>query len=301
MATGLGLGVAAVFDEPKPVIIDTHTHFYDPTRPQGVPWPGKDDKLLYRPVLPAEFKKLAAPHGITGTVVVEASSWVEDNQWLLDMAKDEPFIVGVVGRLLPDDADFEKHLKRFARNPRFCGIRWNEAEARAAIKDDAKLARIKALTDADLSLDLNGGAETFRAAAEVAKKLPNLRIIVNHVGNPLIDGKGPPDEWRKAIAVGGEAGKNVWCKLSGLVDGTRRREQKAPTDLAFYRPVLDAVWAAFGSERLVFGSNWPVSELYATLGAVCDVAKQFVRGKGGDAVKKVFGANAQTAYRFPRR
>src|SRR3954454_16774698 len=83
--------------------IDTHTHFYDPTRKEGVPWPGKGDKVLYRPVLPKEFKKLAAPFGVTGTVVVEASPRVEDNQWLLDLARDEPFLVGVVGRLLLDD------------------------------------------------------------------------------------------------------------------------------------------------------------------------------------------------------
>ena len=64
-------------------ILDTHTHFYDPTRPQGVPWPPKDDPVLHRPVYPAEFLKLARPHGVTGTVVVEASPWLEDNHWVL--------------------------------------------------------------------------------------------------------------------------------------------------------------------------------------------------------------------------
>src|SRR2546421_730543 len=73
-------------DKAKFEIIDTHTHFYDPSRPQGAPWPGKSDKLLYRPVLPGEYKKLARPFGVVGAIVVEASPWLEDNQWLLDLA-----------------------------------------------------------------------------------------------------------------------------------------------------------------------------------------------------------------------
>ena len=62
-------------------VIDTHTHFYDPTRPQGVPWPPREDKLLYRPVLPKDYRALPVPQPVTGTVVVEASPWVEDNQF----------------------------------------------------------------------------------------------------------------------------------------------------------------------------------------------------------------------------
>src|SRR5262245_66577593 len=84
--------------------LDAHTHFYDPTRPQGVPWPGKDDKVLYRKVLPGELKELARKHGVRSTIVVEASPWVEDNGWLLDLAAREPFIAGVVGRLDPASA-----------------------------------------------------------------------------------------------------------------------------------------------------------------------------------------------------
>ena len=82
------------------MIIDTHTHFYDPTRPQGVPWPGPDEELLYRRVLPEDHRALAAPEGVTGTVVVEASAWLEDNQWILDLAAQTPWIVGLVLVLL---------------------------------------------------------------------------------------------------------------------------------------------------------------------------------------------------------
>lgn len=81
--------------------LDAHTHFYDPGRPQGVPWPGKEDKLLYRTVLPGDFKKLTKNHRVVSTIVVEASPWLEDNQWLLDLAARDPFVVGVVGHLDP--------------------------------------------------------------------------------------------------------------------------------------------------------------------------------------------------------
>ena len=72
------------------MIIDTHTHFYDPTRPEGVPWPPADNELLYRTVLPEHHRALAVPEGVTGTVVVEASAWLADNQWILDLAADDP-------------------------------------------------------------------------------------------------------------------------------------------------------------------------------------------------------------------
>lgn len=299
LATGAALASAgpALPADAKPPVIDTHTHFYDPTRKEGVPWPGKDDKVLYRPVLPNEFKKLVAPHGITGTVVVEASPWVEDNQWLLDLAKDNPVIVGVVGRLLFTDADFAKHLTRFAKNDRFRGIRVNATELDAALKDDKQLDRLKAFSDSGLSLDLNGGHETFTLAAKLAEKFPKLRVVVNHIGNPLIDGKEPPEAWRKAVATGGEAGANVFCKLSALVDGTRKRDG-ASTDLAFYEPVLDVIWKAFGADRLLYGSNWPVSDLYAKYETVYALASKFVEGKGKLAFAKVFGTNAVTVYRL---
>ena len=278
-------------------IIDTHTHFYDPTRPEGVPWPGKGDPVLSRPVLPAEFVKLTQPLGVTGTVVVEASPWIEDNQWLLDLAKTNPVIVGVVGRLLPSDADFAKHLARFVKNPKYRGIRINQNEVRAALESPAQLDRLKAFSDAGLSLDVNGGPPVLADAAKLAEKLPKLTIIVNHLGNPLIDGQEPPKEWRDGL-TSAAAQPNVWCKLSALVDSTRKRERGAPTDLAFYRPVFDAVWKAFGRKRLMFGSNWPVSDHYATYPTLFALASKFVKAQDTAAFADVFGGNAVTAYQL---
>lgn len=281
---------------PKPAVVDTHTHFYDPTRPEGVPWPGKDDKVLYRPVLPAEYRKLAVPLGITGTVVVEASPLVEDNQWLLDLAKDEPFLLGVVGRLFPTDADYVKNLDRFAKNPLFRGIRLGHGEVKKALADEAILKNIALLAEKDLALDINGGPELLADVAKLAGKLPKLRIVVNHMANPQIDGKKPADDYDKNLKSA--AMPNVWCKLSALVEGSRKRDA-APKELDIYRPTVDAVWNAFGPDRLVFGSNWPVSDLYAKFETVHSLAMQYLTEKG--AAEKVYGANAIAAYKLARQ
>jgi predicted TIM-barrel fold metal-dependent hydrolase len=299
LAAGVAIaaGVApAEQRKPQAFIIDTHTHFYDPTRKEGVPWPAKDDKVLYRPVLPVEYEKLATPLGILATIVVEASPWVEDNQWLLDVAAKGPCVLGVVGNLSLADKDFDKNLKRFVKNEMFRGIRVSEKSLSAAIKDNTQLDRLKALSDNGLTLDVNGGDETFLVAAKAATKLPKLRIVVNHMANPTIDGKEPPEDWQQSVTIGARGGENLFCKLSALVEGSRKTDGKAPTDLEFYKPTLDYIWKAFGADRLMFGSNWPVSDIYAKFDTVFELASKYVKAKGDKAFDKVFGANAAKVY-----
>src|SRR4051794_11502373 len=97
----LGLG-SLVADESNADldIIDCHTHFYDPTRPEGIPWPQKGTPL-YRTALPKHLRELKQFRRVTGTVIVEASDRVEDNAWLLELARNDPFVVGIVGHLDP--------------------------------------------------------------------------------------------------------------------------------------------------------------------------------------------------------
>ena len=106
------------------MIIDTHVHVYDPFRPEGAPWPDPENTLLHRTTLPLHVKEQAVPEQVDGVVVVEASEWIEDNQWILDIAAEDPFVVGLVGRLEPGDENFEKDLERFAPHPIFQGIRF---------------------------------------------------------------------------------------------------------------------------------------------------------------------------------
>src|SRR6202011_2487131 len=94
-------------------IIDTHIHLFDTNRPQGVPWPSKDNQVLYQPALTGRYKKLAAPWGIRGAIEVECSPWLEDNQWVLDIAATDTMIVGTVGNLEPGKPEFKKQLDKF--------------------------------------------------------------------------------------------------------------------------------------------------------------------------------------------
>jgi predicted TIM-barrel fold metal-dependent hydrolase len=287
--------LASLRADTKGQIVDTHTHFYDPTRPEGVPWPGKGDEVLYRKVLPAEYAKLVEPLGIRGTVVVEASPWVEDNQWLLDLAEKNPIILGVVGRLLPDSDEFEKYLKRFAKNPKFRGIRINQQEVKAAGENETTRKRLARLGDAGLTLDVNGGPELLPLVAKLAKQLPRLKIVVNHLANPLIDGMKPPMSWSEGMKAASES-ETVCCKLSGLVDSTRKRKREAPKEIGFYQGYFDIAWNCFGKDRLLFGSNWPVSDHYATFETLLKITQALLKPTGDEATRKILGENALRVY-----
>ncbi len=277
-------------------IVDTHTHFYDPTRAQGVPWPDPKDTLLYRTVAPAEYRKLAEPHGVRGTVVVEASPWVEDNHWLLDLAAREPFILGVVGNLDPLATDFPANLERFAKNPKFRGIRVAGKQLAEKGAEAAYLDSIRRLADAGLSLDVNGTSEYLAHIPAVARAVPKIRIIVNHVGSA-----GSPvklkQEWRDGIRAAAE-NERVFCKVSALPEQSGMPVGKAPTETSFYRPILDTVWEAFGEKRVIFGSNWPVSNNGTSFENVMAIVRPFFAEKGAVASRRYFESNAHEAYRW---
>lgn len=290
---GTCAGAALAADEAPLRIIDTHTHFYDPHRPQGVPWPKKGDELLYRTVLPPEYRNLAEPHGIAGTVVVEASPWLEDNQWLLDLAEREPFIVGTVGNLDPLDGQFATNLARFAKNPLFRGIRIPGKTVVEHGNEEGFLASMKRLADAGLSLDLNGGPY-LPHLAKFAQAVPDLRIVIDHVG-----GVGNPErlssDWTLTEA---SAAPNVFCKLSGMPEQAGFPKRQAPRQPGFYRPLIDVAWKAFGPERLLFGSNWPVSDNGTDFASVMGIVREYFAGKSAGERAKFFRENSRKVYRW---
>ena len=294
-------GLSGGFAEEKKAaldIIDCHTHFYDPTRPQGVPWP-KKGSFLYRTVLPKHLKQLKQYRKVTGTVIVEASRWVEDNAWLLELARNEPFIVGIVGNLTPGAEDFSKHLKRFAANPLFRGIRVSAQKVEELVKANS-LQDFKLLVDHDLELDINGGPNSPAVASLLAAKLPKLRIVINHIGNVHVTANSPPKVWSMAIQ---SAAKHplVYCKLSALVEGAARNGKKASHQLSFYKPYIDVVWNAFGDDRVIYGSNWPVSDRAADYYTLQRIVMEYVVEKGDKVTRKFCSLNAKKAYQWIER
>lgn len=272
-------------------VLDTHTHFYDPTRPEGVPWPGKDDAFLYRPVLPAELKSIAKPLGVTGTIVVEASARVEDNQWVLDLAKREPFIKGLVGHLKPGRPEFQKDLERFAANRLFRGIRvglWDiPLGTNSEYLNDLRLLAARGLT-----LDVLGGPNEVEKIALVADALPELRVVVDHCAGVRVTGGEPDESWRTAIRKLAVR-RNIYMKVSGLVEGTGDPGD-TPLQAEYYKPVLDVLWNAFSEDRVIFGSNWPVSARFAGYEDVLRIVREYVGS--GTAAEKYFRRNGERVY-----
>ncbi len=270
------------------MIIDTHIHLYDPFRPQGVPFPEPDDEI-YRQVLPEDYKVLAEPEGVTGVVVVEASEWIEDNQWILDLAAGEPLIVGFVGNLDPYAEDFDRHLDRFAANPIFRGIRPRLRQG----EESRFLAAMENLAARDLELD-TGMSENL---CDLARRLPELRVVINHIGGIPIDGN-PPDPARMDLMRKVAEYPQIYMKVSGLMD-LRSQVQPAPTDLAFYTPVLDALWETFGEDRLIYGSDWPVSDRSGrSYAEVQRLVQTYFAAKGAEASEKYFWKNSKAAYKW---
>jgi L-fuconolactonase len=287
-------------DEGGLTVIDAHTHFYDPTRPQGIPWPDRGDKLLYRTVLPKDYRAQPVPRPVTGTIAIEASFWPEDNQWVLDLAAHAPFIVGFVGNLPVGTEAFAGQLKRFAANELFRGIRVRERKLDGTPDGPDFIKDLKLLADRDLSLDILGGMEILPFANRLATELPSLRIIIDHLAGVVVDGKAVPADWAEQMR--GLAKKpGIFCKISGLVEGTGRRDGSAPRDVEFYRPVLDAMRTIFGPERLIYASNWPVSDRFAPLATVQGIVEEYFRGYGHSAEEQVFSKSAQAAYRWVQR
>jgi predicted TIM-barrel fold metal-dependent hydrolase len=278
-------------------IIDTHTHFFDPTRPEGVPWPSKNDELLYRRTMPEDFRKVAVPLGVTGTVVVEASPWLEDNQWILDLAESEPLIVGFVGHLNPGEPDFGKHVDRFAKNRLFRGIR-PRGRGFAGIEDDqACLADLRRLASADLTLDVVGGPQILASVVQLSRRIPKLRIVIDHLPfNPPRDltRRKQADEAIQALADR----PNVFAKVSNVL---RRVDGRVPTDAEFYRRQLDLLWRRFGADRVFYGSNWPVSERVGPYVDVLQVVMDYVSARGERDAEKYFWKNSLAAYRWVER
>jgi len=205
-------------------IIDTHIHLYDTTRPQGLPWPPKSDKVLYRPILTEHFDKVSKENGINATVIVEASKWIPDNQWVLDLVKHDPDrYIGLVGSLEIGDPEFKNHLVKLSEDKRFVGIRMRERPGGDRFfKSESVWSDLGLLADMDQTLDVLMFQFSLQDVDMVAKRLPKLKILINHVAGANIEGKTADSKWVSAVQNVAK-NKNVYCKISGLFQQSNRQ------------------------------------------------------------------------------
>jgi predicted TIM-barrel fold metal-dependent hydrolase len=278
-------------------IVDTHIHLYDPRRPGGVAWPPPDDKVLYRPILPKDFNKVAGENNITATVIVEASDRVEDNQWILDLVKGQPKrYIGVVGNLPIGTPEFAGHLKCFSKDKRYVGIRMRQRPGDDEFFTEAVWRDLRLMASRDLTLDVLLANFSLEDIDLIARKVPNLKILINHVTGLIIEGKPADPDWVKAVQKAASH-PNVHCKVSGLFQ--RSNQQPAPKDLTYYKPILDVVYDAFGEDRIIYGSNWPVSLRGGTYAEYKAIIFEHFSPKGRPVMEKLLYRNALKFYGLP--
>lgn len=302
LGVSAGAALTSANAQPGIPIIDTHIHLFDTTRPQGVPWPSKDNTTLYHPALPARYRQIAAPLGITGAIEVECSTWVEDNQWVLDVAAKDTIIVGTIGNLEPGKPEFRRQLERFHRNPLFRGIRYGNLWGRdlgAELSKPGFVADLKALADAGLVLDTANPNPALVAAVVRATDLaPSLRVVIDHL--PQLNPPEDPASRSRYQADLRELGKRprVYVKLSEVL---RRVEGRVPEDSAFYRARLDDLYGIFGEDRVLYGSDWPNSDQWAPYPKVLQVVREYFGAKPRLVQEKYFWKNSVAAYGWVHR
>ncbi len=283
-------------------VIDTHIHLFDVNRPQGVPWPEKSNSVLYRSALPDRYRKLAEPFGIRGAIEVEASPWLEDNQWVLDIAAKDRIVVGTVGNLEPGTPDFAKQLERFHKNPLFRGIRYGNLWGRSLRAELAKpefVAGLKLVADAGLVLDTaNPDVELVDTIVRVTDKVPSLRVVVDHLPqlNPPADGGARARHEANLRELANRP--QVYVKISQVL---RRVDGRVPEQLSFYRSRIDELFGIFGEDRLLYGSDWPNSDNWAPYPVVFKLVQEYFLAKGRPAAEKYFWKNSVAAYRWTPR
>ena len=272
--------------------IDSHQHFweYDPAQ-----YPWITDKLarIRRSFLPPDLEPELKVANLDGCIAVQARQSLEENRFLLRLADQYPFIKGVVGWVDLRAENVERQLEEFARHPKFVGVRHvaqDEPDDRFLVGKDF-LRGISKLKQFDLAYDILIFPKHLPAAIELVNKFPEQRFVLDHAAKPIIR-EGLMEPWRTHIHELAKA-PNVMCKLSGLVTEAKWDSWK-PTHFKLY---LNEVGEAFGPQRLMFGSDWPVCLLAAEYQQVFQIVSDWAFNFN-TAPPRFLGANCEQFYKL---
>lgn len=273
------------------MFIDAHQHFwkYDA---HEYPWINESMRVLRRDFLPEDLVREQAKAGGNGSVAVQARQSIEETRWLLELADQHPVIRGVVGWVDLRSAEVRDQLSRWAGHPKLVGVRHvvqDEPDVRFLMQTDF-VRGIRQMRELDLAYDLLVYPKQLPAAIELVKELPEQRFVLDHMAKPLIRAGvlGPWPDYIRELA----RHSNVYCKISGLVTEAAWQGWKQED----FRMFLDVVWEAFGEDRLMVGSDWPVCLLAATYKQVMDIPRQYFAAQPELTQKKIFGTNAEKFY-----
>lgn len=274
--------------------IDTHQHFWKYNDREYV-WMSATMDRLRRDHLPAHLAPLMAGAGIGGTVAVQARQTLEESQWLLRLAEEHTFIRAVVGWVDLCSEDVSGELERLTQHPKFRGVRHvvHDEPNDEFMLQQSFLEGISKLEGFGLTYDLLLFPRHLSVACNVVNRFPNQSFVLDHIAKPLVRAK-EIDGWAndlKRLA----AFPNVSCKISGLVteaqwDGWTRED---------FEPYIDVVLNAFGTHRIMVGSDWPVCTLAADYKSVIELEASYISRLSKDEQRAIWEENPVKFYSIP--
>lgn len=268
--------------------IDSHQHFWLMERRQGQ-WPPPELAAIRYDFLPPELEPQLKAAGVDGTVVVQSLAETDDTLFLLDLASKNDFILGVVGWVDMKAANAPDMIAALAKHEKLKGIRpmLQGIEDTDWIDDPALAPAVAAMIEHDLAFDGLILPRHMAPLRRFAERFPDLRIVVDHGGKPLI-AEGKYVAWRHDLSALACL-PNVSCKLSGLLVEAGEQRPEA------VRPYAETMLELFGEKRTIWGSDWPVVKLVTDYRTWLDQCLDIVPDEFHDAV---FGGNAIDFYRL---
>lgn len=277
--------------------VDAHQHFWRKDR-GDYGWLTKELGPIYRDFGPEDLRPHLERSRIHRTVVVQAAASLAETRFLLELAGRFDFIAGVVGWIPLGESNAVSELTALSAHPKFLGIRPMVQD----LADDAWLLReelrpgLECLASLGLTFDALVKPRHLSVLMEFVDRYPDLRVVIDHGAKPKITSSGMAhpgmESWALLIA---EIAKRPWvhCKLSGLLT-----EADRPFGLESLRPFADHLVESFGSDRILFGSDWPVLNLASDFETWHDMAGTLLAGLREDERDSVFGGNASRFYRL---
>ena len=269
--------------------IDAHQHFwnYDAVRDS---WMDEMD-ILKRNYLPNDIENLLLQNNIDGCISVQADQSEIETAFLLREAEKNTFIKGVVGWVDLQSAQAGDRLTHFKTYPKFRGVRHIvQSEAPGFMLKPEFKAGLKAVRDHNLSYDILIYPHQLDDAIKICKEFPENKLIIDHLAKPNIK-KREIAQWAvQMLEIA--SNKNVYCKLSGLVTEGNWQGWKEDD----FKPYLDIASEAFGEDRLIFGSDWPVCLVAAEYREVLNVIENYLAGSSEKIRAKIMGLNAVKFY-----
>ncbi|MGR3434298.1 MAG: amidohydrolase family protein [Shimia sp.] len=272
--------------------IDAHQHFWQVARGDyGWLTP---DMAVHRDYGPAELAPLRDAAGIAGSVLVQAAPTEAETEFLCGIAAADPTVLGVVGWTDFEAPDAPARIATLAARPGLVGLRpmiQDLPDDTWMLRDDVG-ACLGAMEDAGLVFDALVLPRHLQALRTLLARHPGLRVVIDHAAKPVVTADGPPKEWVADMrALGAET--RASCKLSGLVT-------KAPDgwSVEMLRPYVEVLLDAFGPERLIWGSDWPVCTLAAGYGEWVAATEALLGRLSETERAAVMGGNAAQVYRL---